>query len=159
MGHEAMDRYIHGEVVVPATIADVWAAWTTEGGITTFFAPACSVALVPDGPYEVFFDPSAPPGQRGGEGLRVMAVQPMTMLSFTWSAPPSLPEVRGQRTHVTVRLFVEGPGSTRVTLHHDGWGSGGQWDEAFLYFERAWIQVVLPRLKRRFEDGPIDWDA
>ena len=29
---------------------------------------------------------------------------------------------------------------------------------AFEYFERAWGQVVLPRLRYRFERGPIDWD-
>jgi uncharacterized protein YndB with AHSA1/START domain len=142
---------------VPAPIADVWEAWTTERGIKTFFAPDGRVDLRPDGAYEILFNPAAPPGHRGGEGLRVMAVQPMTMLSFTWSAPPSLPEVREQRTHVTVRLSAEGPESTRVSIHHDGWGAGGEWDAAFRYFERAWSTVVLPRLRRRFKEGPIDW--
>lgn len=120
------ERAIHGHMIVPAAIADVWEAWTTEDGIRTFFAPDCSVDLRPDGPYEVYFDPAAPTGKRGGEGLRVMAVQPMTLLSFTWNAPPSLPEVRGQRTHVTIRLLADGPGCTHVILHHDGWGAGGQ---------------------------------
>jgi uncharacterized protein YndB with AHSA1/START domain len=151
------DRAIHGEIVVPASVAEVWNAWTTEEGVTSFFAPACTIDLRPDGPYEILFDPSAPPGQRGGEGLRVMAVQPMRMLSFTWNAPPSLPQVRGQRTHVVVRLAVEDDHRTRVTLHHDGWGSGGQWEDAFRYFDRAWNQIVLPRLRLRFEQGPIDW--
>ena len=84
MSSEQTERSIHGQVLVPAPIADVWAVWTTEDGIRTFFAPGCHVDVRPDGPYEIFFDLDAPPGQRGGEGLRVMAVQPMTMLSFTW---------------------------------------------------------------------------
>lgn len=29
-------------------------------------------------------------------------------------------------------------------------GEGGKWDEAFDYFKRAWLEVVLPRLVRRF---------
>jgi uncharacterized protein YndB with AHSA1/START domain len=159
MKSDGDERAIRGEIVVPATIEDVWHAWTTEEGIISFLAPACRIDLRPDGPYEILFDPSALPGQRGGEGLRVMAVQPMTMLSFTWNAPPSLPEVRGQRTHVTVRLSPEGAGRTRVRLHHDGWGTGGQWDEAYRYFDRAWNQIVLPRLVRRFEEGPVQWGA
>ena len=152
------ERAIRGEIVVPAGLDEVWDAWTTEDGVTSFFAPACNIDLRPDGQYEILFDPSAPPGERGGEGLRVMAVQPMNMLSFTWNAPPSLPQVREQRTHVVIRLSAEDRHSTRVTLHHDGWGTGGQWEDAYRYFERAWNQIVLPRLKRRFEHGPIDWE-
>ena len=158
MASEESERAIRGEIVVPAPLSEVWHAWTTEEGVTSFFAPACNVDLRPGGTYEILFNPTAPPGERGGEGLRVMALQPMEMLSFTWSAPPSLPEVRGQRTHVIVRLFAVDDRRTRVTLHHDGWGSGGQWDEAYGYFDRAWNDIVLPRLKDRFEHGPVDWD-
>jgi uncharacterized protein YndB with AHSA1/START domain len=159
MKGQGIERSVCGEVLVPAPIADVWEAWTTESGIKSFFAPECHVDLRPDGAYEILFDLSAPPGLQGGEGLRVMAVQPMSMLSFTWNAPPALHKVRGQRTHVTVRLSAEGPSSTLVRLRHDGWGTGGQWDDAFRYFERAWSEIVLPRLRRRFEEGPINWDA
>ena len=44
-----------------------------------------------------------------------------------------------------------------MTLFHDGWGSGSEWDRAFDYFEAAWKHVVLPRLKYSFVHGPIDW--
>jgi len=150
------ERAIFAEVKVNADIEDVWDSWTTEEGIKTFFAPACKVDLRPDGMYEIYFNPESPPGERGGEGLRVMSIQPMKMFSFTWNAPPVLSEVRGQHTHVVVRFFPE-EGGTRVTLYHDGWGSGGEWDKAFEYFEKAWVEVVLPRLKYRFEHGPFDW--
>lgn len=152
------ERAIIGEVIVAAPLERVWRAWTTEEGVTTFFAPACNIDLRPDGAYEILFDLDAPPGQQGGEGMRVLAVQPTSMLSFTWNAPPSLPEVRGQRTHVTLRFAALVDKRTLLRLHHDGWGDGGQWDEAFKYFERAWLQIVLPRLAYRFEHGAIDWE-
>lgn len=158
MTTNTQERAVHGEVLVNAKLEEVWNAWTTEAGAKTFFAPACNIDLRPDGPYEIFFNPDASPGERGGEGLRVLAVQAMQMFSFTWNAPPSLPQVRGQRTHVTLRFFAEEGGRTRVTLYHDGWGTGGEWDEAYEYFTRAWNQVVLPRLKYRFENGPVDWE-
>lgn len=157
MSTEHEERAIFGEVTVPAGIDDVWAAWTTEEGVKSFFASKCRIQLEPDGPYEIYFNPDAPAGERGGEGLRVLAVQPKKMFSFTWNAPPTLPEVRGQRTHVILRFYEAGPASTRVTLRHDGWGKGGQWDQAFEYFEGAWNEVVLPRLVYRFQHGPIDW--
>ena len=79
------------------------------------------------------------------------------MLSFTWNAPPQLPEARKQRTVVILRLQPEGAGATRVRLHHVGWGTGGEWDQAFDYFTRAWPNV-LGNLRKRFVDGqPIDW--
>lgn len=157
MVSDEVERKIIGEITVPAALDDVWAAWTTEEGVKSFFAPDCRITLEPDGAYEIYFDPAAPAGARGGEGLRVLAVQPKKMFSFTWNAPPTLPDVRGQRTHVIVRFHEVEEEQVRVTLHHDGWGKGGQWDDAFEYFEQAWNQVVLPRLAYRFEHGPVDW--
>jgi uncharacterized protein YndB with AHSA1/START domain len=151
------ERAIRKVVVIDAPVDQVWEAWTTAKGVRSFFAPACNVELRVDGPYEIFFDPYAPAGERGAEGMRVLACQPKTMLAFTWNAPPHLAEVRGQLTHVLIRLRARDDGRTLVTLTHSGWGEGGQWDEAFVYFERAWGQIVLPRLQYRFSVGPVDW--
>lgn len=151
------EKSIQGEVVVFADLKTVWEAWTTEAGAKTFLAPDCQIDLRPGGYYEMYFSPESPPGVRGGEGCTILGVQPMSMLSFTWNAPPNLPGVRGQFTHVIIR-FMESDEGTRVILTHDGWGSGGEWDKAFEYFTAAWLKVVLPRLRFRFEYGPIDWE-
>jgi uncharacterized protein YndB with AHSA1/START domain len=156
--HSRTDRAITCAVDVPAPAAEVWKAWTTPEGIQSFFAPRCRIDVRPGGAYEMFFDLDAEEGKQGGEGMVVMAVQPERMLAFTWNAPPHLPTVRGQRTHVVVRMVATDTEETRVTLCHDGWGDGDEWDEAFQYFSRAWSGVVLPRLRYRFEVGPVDWD-
>jgi hypothetical protein len=88
--------------------------------------------------------------------MRFMALQPKKMLSFDWNAPPSLPEIRQQRTFVVVRFEPVGDRQTRVALHHTGWGDGGEWDKTYAYFDRAWGNV-LANLKKRFETGPVDW--
>jgi hypothetical protein len=95
---------------------------------------------------------------KGADDMRYMALQSPSMLSFDWNAPPSLPEVRQQRTFVVVRLVPVSASSTRVTLHQTGWGEGGEWDKTYAYFDRAW-GVVLGNLKKRYESGPIDWAA
>ena len=87
-----------------------------------------------------------------------MAIQTNSVLSITWNAPPHLPDVRNQRTHVCIRFEQLMENKTKVTPHHDGWGISGQWEEAFEYFKIAWGKVVLPRLKYRFEVGPVDWN-
>jgi uncharacterized protein YndB with AHSA1/START domain len=152
------ERSLRFEVTVPADRAAVWQAWTTEAGVTTFFAPEAWIDLRVGGAYEMYFNPDEPDGKRGGEGLYILAIQPEKMLSFTWNAPVYLPEVRDQHTVVTLRFFELADGRTRIILHHTGWGKGGQWDEAYRYFARAWGEVVLPRLKQRFESGPVSWE-
>lgn len=152
-----MSREISYEVQISAPVSEVWKAWTTKQGAKSFFAPECKIELRVGGAYEMYFDPEASPGKRGGEGLTILAIQEERMLSFTWNAPPTLPSVRGQLTHVTLRFQELQENRTALSLVHDGWGEGGEWDQAFDYFTRAWGEVVLPRLEYRFEHGPIDW--
>ena len=59
---------------------------------------------------------------------------------------------------MVVRFVPVDENSTRVTLHHTGWGDGGEWDKAYSYFDRSWV-TVLANLKKRFEEGPQDWSA
>ena len=154
----AEEKALRKTVNVKAPVAQVWQAWTTTEGIKTFFAPGANIDARPDGPFEVYFDPYAAPGNRGADGMRVLAVDEPRMISFTWNAPPSLPEARKQRTYVTLRLRPLSDGETEVTLYHGGWSEGGEWDTAYAYFDRAWGNV-LANLKKRFESGPVDWSA
>ena len=141
---------IHLETTVNAPVSEVWRAWTTGEGLTSFLAPAVNVRLEVGGPFEIYFDPSVPEGSRGSEGSVILAFEEESMLSFTWNAPPSMPEIRKQRTHVTVRMDAVDNNTTRVTLEHDGWGRGEDWLKARAYFQRAWGEFVLPALQARF---------
>ena len=152
----AAERAIDHEVIVPAKVDAVWQAWTTGDGIKTFFAPDANVDLRVDGPFEVFINPYATPGMKGADGMRIIGFQEQKMLSFTWNAPPSLPQARANRSIVILRFEPVGENQTRVTLHHVGWGEGGEWDQAFEYFSKAWPNV-LANLQKRFTSGPIDW--
>ncbi len=152
----AAERALDKEVVVKAGAEQVWQAWTTKAGITSFMAPDAVIEARVGGAFHVHFDPLAEPGGKGADDMRFMALQPPRMLSFDWNAPPSLPEARAQRTFVVVRLAPVDEKTTRVTLHHTGWGDGGEWDKAYAYFDRAW-GMVLGNLQKRFESGPVDW--
>ena len=152
----AAQRAIDKSIDVPATLDDTWAAWTTREGIVSFFAPDAEIEPRVGGAFHIHIDPGAPKGSKGADDMRFMALQPKQMLSFDWNAPPSLSEARAQRTFVVVRLEPLGDKLTRVTLHHTGWGTGGEWDKAYTYFDRAWGNV-LGNLKKRFEQGPQDW--
>ena len=154
-GH-AEERAISEKITVKANVDDVWKAWTTTEGIKTFFAPDGKVELRVDGPFETYMNPFAEPGLKGADSMRILAFQDRKMLSFTWNAPPSLPDARKQRTVVIVRLIARGDALTDVTVHHIGWGEGGEWDKAYDYFVKTW-PYVLKNLKKRFDDGPVYW--
>jgi len=152
----ATERAIDKEVVIAANVDQAWDAWTTRAGIVSFFAPDAVIEPRVGGAFHIHIDPTAPPGMKGADDMRFLALQPKKMISFDWNAPPSLPQARLQRTFVIVRFEPVNERETRVSLHHTGWGDGGEWDKAFAYFDRAWSNV-LANLKKRFDSGPQDW--
>lgn len=155
----APERMITEKITVNASVDDVWKAWTTSEGIKTFFAPDAIVEARVGGPFAIYIDPSAPSGMKGADDMVFLAVQDKRMLSFTWNAPPSLPEARKQRTVVVVRFVSRGDTLTDVTINHMGWGeptADGEWGKAYDYFAKSWPNV-LKNLKKRFDSGPVDW--
>ena len=154
----AAERAIEKQVEIAATLDQAWEAWTTREGIVSFFAPDAVIEPRVGGAFHIHIDPTAPAGSKGADDMRYLALQPKKMLSFDWNAPPHLPAARAQRTLVIVRFEPLGEKLTRVSLHHTGWGDGGEWDLAYAYFDRAW-GGVLGNLKKRFDSGPQDWSA
>ena len=152
----AAERALDKEVVINASLDQAWEAWTTREGLVSFFSPDAKIEPRVGGAFQIYLDPGAAPGMKGADDMRYLALQPKKMLSFDWNAPPSLPEARMQRTFVIVRFAPVSETSTRVNLHHTGWGEGGEWDKTYTYFDRAWTGV-LGNLKQRFESGPRDW--
>jgi uncharacterized protein YndB with AHSA1/START domain len=151
-----VERSIRKEITVAAALSDVWAAWTTEEGVKTFFAREANVELAIGGRYEMLFNPDAPVGSQGGEGLRILSYLPQEMLSFEWNAPPQYSVVRQEKSWVVVQFEPRAEDSTRIVLTHLGWQKGEEWDQVYDYFVGAW-DVVLGRLRQRFDVGPINW--
>ncbi|MFM9958724.1 MAG: SRPBCC domain-containing protein [Phycisphaerales bacterium] len=151
----AGDRLVRAEAYVDAPIDTVWETLSTSAGWTAFLGAATTIELRPGGKMEVLFVPDAPEGQRGSEGCTVLSYLPKRMLSFSWNAPPSFPEVRNgeHKTIVVIELFPAGAKRTLVRLKHHGWPGTAetteQWDGVFAYFEKAW-PGVLDALKEHF---------
>ena len=152
----AKERILQKEVVVDASLAEVWEAWTTNEGAVTFFAPKTNIDATLGGHYEIYFQPDQPYGLRGADGCKVHSITPMKSLAFTWNAPPWFGVIRDLRTIVFLRFEELGPKKVKVHFTKLGWGEGEQWDKVYDYFSEAW-EVVLARLVYRFSHGPIDW--
>jgi uncharacterized protein YndB with AHSA1/START domain len=150
------DKILRKEMIVPATLKEVWEAWTTTEGVKSFFSSQAKVELAVGGPFEIYFLLDALDGSQGSEGCRVLSYLPGEMLSFSWNAPPEFGELRGRHTIVVLRFEQVEPGQVKVTLWHHGWGKGGEWNKLYDYFDKAW-SYVLGNLKKRFVAGPIAW--
>jgi uncharacterized protein YndB with AHSA1/START domain len=150
---DAIDNVLLKERSINAPVGEVWRAWTTKEGLEAFLCEQATVELRPGGSYEVLFAVEAPEGQRGSEGCQVVDIIPEKRLTFTWNSPPSLPEVRNQRTNVIVELTASEDGlQTSVRLLSIGWGTGEQWQASYRYFEAAW-STVFDWLEASFENG------
>lgn len=153
----ASERMLVKAVIVHASLDDVWHAWTTEDGLR-FISAESNVELTRGGPYEWFIDlPPDENGKRGGEGAKVLAFLPKQMLAFSWTFPPSIPELRnaGETTQVVVRLTELSRNSVKVELSAHEWQEGEAWDAGFAYFDSAW-EKVLGSLKTHFEQPPAN---
>jgi len=152
------DKILRKEIVVPASLEEVWNAWTTTEGVKTFFSSDAKVELAVGGLYEIYFNLKAPYGSRGSEDCRVLSYLPMEMLSFEWNAPPDFGELRNKHTRVVLQFEEIEPGKVKVKCSQLGWGKGEDWDKLYDYFDKAW-SYVLGNLKKRFTEGPIDWSS
>lgn len=148
---------LEAESIIYASAAEVFAAWTTEEGVKTFFAPEAHIDLQPGGKYELIFMPDGEEGKRGAEGCTIIEFTQDKHLAFTWSFPPSMPAIRDKFIRVDVRFEAIDPEITEVKIVHTGWQTGHQWFRGMAYFEKAW-ELVLSRLNHRFRFGPIDWE-
>jgi len=142
------DKELVIEVTVPAGVPEVWKAFTTKEGLSTWLAPQVSVDLRPGGDWIVHF-----PGSTGG-GTFVSFI-PEQQLVISALAPDKFPTVRARRTHAVFEFKRRGD-STVVRLTQTGWQSGTEWDAAYEYLVEGNAQL-LAMLHRRFVSGPIDW--
>lgn len=152
----APEKSLVWKLEVPATLAEVWRAWTDPAGLAEWAAPAAAVDLRPGGKWEVHFFPDAPEGERGGDANEVVSFVPERELVLRAGAPPEFPTVRREKTTFRVSLTDLGNGRVRVVATQTGWKPGDEWDRAFVALAQANAEW-LNWLARRFEEGPIDW--
>jgi uncharacterized protein YndB with AHSA1/START domain len=138
------------EVEVPAPVGEVWHAFATSEGLSTWLFPDATVDLKPGGDWIVRF-----PGGSTGGGTIVSFV-PQKELVIAAMAPEKFPAVRAERTRAVFTFEPRG-NATVVRLTQSGWKSGDEWTKAYEYLLPGNAQL-LASLHKRFVNGPVDWE-
>jgi uncharacterized protein YndB with AHSA1/START domain len=137
------------ELSVPAPQAEVWKAFTTSGGLSTWLTPGAVVDLRNGGEWTAHY----PDGHTGGG--TILSFTPQQEITLAAMAPEQFPHVRAERTRAKFEFISAGP-STLVRLTQTGWKTGEEWDKAYDYLAQGNAQLLWT-LHRRFVSGPIDW--
>lgn len=145
----APEKALRFEVLVPASLDEVWTAFTTQAGLQSWLWRDARVDLRPGGDWIVQYTPTATGGGT------IVSLVPRAEVVMRALAPERFPTVRRERTTATFRFEAAGA-ATRVTLLQTGWQTGAEWDAAYDYLAKGNAQL-LTQLRERFVSGPIDW--
>jgi uncharacterized protein YndB with AHSA1/START domain len=143
------EKALKFEVVVPASVDDVWTAFTTKDGMQTWLWRDCAVELRKNGEWTANFGTST-----GGGTITSFVLKREIVIAAL--APEKFPTVRKERTTARFSFEAINPKSTRVSLLQTGWKTGAEWDAAYEYLATGNAQL-LGTLYTRFVTGPIDW--
>jgi uncharacterized protein YndB with AHSA1/START domain len=137
-------------ITIPASRSEVWHAFATSEGLSTWLTPGAVVDLRPGGEWTAHY-----PGGKTGGGT-IISFVPEQEIVLSAMAPEEFPTVRATRTHARFRFESRGDYTT-VELEQTGWQNGAEWDKAYehLFAGNAYL---LATLHRRFVDGPLDWE-
>lgn len=153
-------RAIQLSVDVPAPPREVFAAFTTSEGFSSWATPVAHVDLRIGGFIEASYDPNSRIGDPGNIRNEIVAYIPDRLLVIrNVQAPPGFadPELF-RRTATVIEFAPRDTSHTHVVLTNAGYGTGKQWDTLYRHFE--WGDAyTLAELKSRFEKGPVDWAA
>ena len=96
------------------------------------------------GKYELFWDPDNR-DNNSTIGCRITAIEKDKFLAFEWKGPTQFKDFMNTSTPLThvVVFFIpcgkpESQPCTDVHLFHTGWGDSVEWEEARVWFEKAW---------------------
>ncbi len=138
-----MSKIIHRSALLLCTPGRAFEHFNTNDLLSSWLADSADVEPMLGGKYEIFWDPALVEND-GTRGCKITGMEPGKFLSFDWRGPTMFQQtmnVADPLTHVVVFFipYLDGDESgTEVHLVHSGWGSGDEWEQARLWFDRAW---------------------
>ena len=148
------------ELLVEASLQEVWDAFTTEEGIRAWQVPVVQLDFRIGGTQKSIYNKDAQVGNEGTITNDIVSIMPMELLVYHVNLTEALPEkARNEDENLQYILQFEEWEKGRVTIVFSmfGWGEGKEWTEIYDKFE-AGNRWTFEQLIRRFTEGPVDWN-
>jgi len=144
---------------IPASLAQVWQAWTTSDGLMTFAAPLVHLDFRLQGIWESSYNPKSTLGNPANIQNEILAYLPMEMLTIRiHRTPPGFPDPEmAQRLWTVIRLRSRDDSTTEVELTMLGYQPGDESSPVYQMFRRG-NALTLGWLHQRFVSGPRHWE-
>jgi len=151
----ADDERVVTEVVVEASVDDVWGAWTTKQGMESWMVAHAEIELKVGGKMLTHYNPNGQIGDPNTIENTILSFEPNRMLSIKATKPPeNFPFKEALRDMWTVLLFEPlGANRTRVRVVSMGFRDTEESRKMRQHFEagNAW---TMKKLQAKFADAP-----
>ena len=138
-----MNRILHHFVQLSCSPSQAFDMFVANDKLGSWLVTLADVEPEVGGKYELFWDPTNKESN-STIGCKLTMIERDKFLSFEWKGPQQFEHFMNNAdplTHVVV-FFVplEGGTTPRTEVHlvHSGWRDTPEWEEARLWFERAW---------------------
>ncbi|HTQ12463.1 MAG TPA: SRPBCC family protein [Rhizomicrobium sp.] len=157
-GHRVQELVL----TVKAPVRQVWDAFMTDAGFTSWAAPVAHVTLENGGGMvEATYSLDGKIGDPDNIRNEIVAYLPCRMVAYRNAHVPNGAPFDPVliRTIRTIVMFEDiGKGRTRVTESQVGYGDGPGYDSLFRHFHDGNAEEFAA-LAARFARGPMDWKA
>lgn len=144
-------RTLEHETIIDAPTAEVWAAWTTNEGFTSWAVAKAEIDLRIGGDMRTSYNPQSTLDDEHTIINRIISYEPQRMLSIK--------NVQASRNFKNAELFADTwsviyfnpleDGRTHIRIIGIGYGEGPEWDDLYAKF-KAGNQWTLDKLKEKF---------
>ena len=145
---KASERVLRIETVVPASVENVWSAWTTPQELSRWIAPVVAIDLRIGGTISTNYDEKARIGNAGTIQLPIINYLEKEIITLKVQLNESFPKSVRDEDHnlqEIVQIVDLGNGKTKIVSSMVGWGTGKDWDQTYEFFARGneWTYRLL----------------
>jgi uncharacterized protein YndB with AHSA1/START domain len=147
----AMDKIVYESVKLKCSARKAFDLFTKDQHLQKWLAKIAEVEPRVGGKYELFWN-ARDRENDSTIGCNVLAIKPASFLCFEWKGPMQFKHFMNETRPLTnvVVFFIQKGDETEVHLLHTGWRESKEWEQARLWFERAW-KNAFRTLKRYAE--------
>ncbi len=148
-----MDKIIYQTVKLDCSPDKAFDMFTVNKHLENWLTNLASVEPKVGGKYELFWNPQDKAND-STIGCRILALQTNKLIDFEWRGAKQFKHFMNNVRPLTnvVVFFTSNKKRTEIHLVHTGWRDAPEWEEARIWFERAW-RNAFAELKKYVEEN------